>query len=380
MNEIKQEMSRIMADKEVSNNKPNKKWEVVDKNTKILKNPDCVAYVIDKKLLDDMFKYTQLRTEHIDVKPDIAKSEKDYYNIYIIHDKARTLMASTGVSVMAAIKNALYGYYRNEPNNKLYNFDNLEGLEVKLIGCVSGKLTDAVKNKMYDDFVNTHKLKIQKINEFRKTNPHAVNTITNGPAQQPVIDAKIPNVKIKKSTRSKQSSVVNTILNTISTSQPATIDTKITTSSSQPAIDAKSNTTSSSQPAIDAKSNTTSMSQPPVADTKKSLSKEVMYKKERHELCKKVMKILNIDVESKNNVFITADVTVNEQNEILKLKDDCKKYFVIWNWPFFKNIQIDNEWLSLTKSIFKNCNYIVGITKVFVGGKIVKEGYYVYAK
>jgi hypothetical protein len=89
---------------------------------------------------------------------------------------------------------------------------------------------------------------------------------------------------------------------------------------------------------------------------KNSKTKNVLFKKEQQEVANKLHIILGIT--DTNNSFILDDLKSNEeqQKQIIELEGDVKKYFKYASWPYFKKT-VDNRYLSLMRSIYKNTGY-----------------------
>jgi hypothetical protein len=86
-------------------------------------------------------------------------------------------------------------------------------------------------------------------------------------------------------------------------------------------------------------------------------TKKDMFYNEQLQIVEKINKILNIN--ENNNTFILDQLNndLEKQKEILNLVDEIKKYFKYNTWTFFKGV--DNKWLSLVRSVYKNTGYIL---------------------
>lgn len=87
------------------------------------------------------------------------------------------------------------------------------------------------------------------------------------------------------------------------------------------------------------------------------------------------LSINKIPLNSETAMFLTNDISKSQQDAILLLKPECKKWFDIYNWPAFSGVTIKTEWLSLVKSILKTCNYSVRSMTVNCGGRNVEHGF-----
>jgi hypothetical protein len=85
------------------------------------------------------------------------------------------------------------------------------------------------------------------------------------------------------------------------------------------------------------------------------------YDNERNALLNKLFNILNID--DINNTFTlkSLDNNTKQQNEILNLVTDIKKYFICSKWACFNKTVLNSDrlYLSIIKNLLKNMNYII---------------------
>ena len=155
----KQEITKIMSDDEKPINLHSSKWKKYNDTISIMTDMDYEEYTIDNKLIEDMKKYTDLRKKYPDITPNkTPQPDPCIGKIYITHDGDEMFLSSTILSVMSAIKNAMYGYYKNEQSNKLNNFEKIEGLKVVTIGYVKGitttkNITTELKKKILDEYI-----------------------------------------------------------------------------------------------------------------------------------------------------------------------------------------------------------------------------------
>ena len=82
------------------------------------------------------------------------------------------------------------------------------------------------------------------------------------------------------------------------------------------------------------------------------------YKNEREEICKKLIDILNLDV---NNSFLLheLDVNIEKQNKIMAMKEEIQKCFACSTISSFKpNFECKRPYLNIVKSILRQQNYL----------------------
>ncbi len=106
------------------------------------------------------------------------------------------------------------------------------------------------------------------------------------------------------------------------------------------------------------------------------------YEKERYELVKKMLDILEVN-ESNNMLSLQKlDENQEKQNKILELVEEIKKYFICSKWSYFSNKKLDfkRNYLSLIKSVMKDID--VKMYSAFLhikkDKKIVCETFYVF--
>jgi hypothetical protein len=81
------------------------------------------------------------------------------------------------------------------------------------------------------------------------------------------------------------------------------------------------------------------------------------YKKERKEIMDKLFKILNIQTENGTRFFYIDEITEEKEKEILELRNDIKRYFLVNKWVTFKNtIKIEKIHMSLIRNLLKHEN------------------------
>lgn len=83
-------------------------------------------------------------------------------------------------------------------------------------------------------------------------------------------------------------------------------------------------------------------------------NKDLKYAKERKMVLDNLLNILNVTKD--NNIFYIDDLEKNniQQQQILDLEEDVKKFFSCSTWTYFVRSDIDKKYISLTKSILKN--------------------------
>jgi hypothetical protein len=102
---------------------------------------------------------------------------------------------------------------------------------------------------------------------------------------------------------------------------------------------------------------------------KRVYKKNERYKEEQEGVMRKLNEILGIN--ENNNKFILEEIKKNEEKQrlIIGLEEEVKKYFAYTRWVYF-NKKVDNKWLSLLKSIYKNTDmYVISKYKMKDGVK-----------
>lgn len=82
-----------------------------------------------------------------------------------------------------------------------------------------------------------------------------------------------------------------------------------------------------------------------------------IYKEEREDICKKLINILGLD---SNQCFLLSELDSNleKQKEIIKMKDEIKKYFECSTISSFKpNFKCKRPYLNIVRSILRKQNY-----------------------
>lgn len=64
------------------------------------------------------------------------------------------------------------------------------------------------------------------------------------------------------------------------------------------------------------------------------------------------------------DIFIVDNINKEKQNNILALKDACKEYFVMRKWTSFGKMNVNDEWLSLSKSILREYGFAIKLINV----------------
>jgi hypothetical protein len=82
--------------------------------------------------------------------------------------------------------------------------------------------------------------------------------------------------------------------------------------------------------------------------------KVCQYTLERKEILDKILTILGIDNE--NKCFKLDEITEEKEKSIYGLEKEIKKYYKTTGWNCYKQKDITNRWLSLTRSILKEYN------------------------
>lgn len=93
--------------------------------------------------------------------------------------------------------------------------------------------------------------------------------------------------------------------------------------------------------------------------TKKSRkTKKELYYDQQLLIVNKLNNILNIN--ETNHSFYLNDLKDDslKQEQIFALENDVRKYFTCNKWPYFKS-DIENKYLSLLRSIYKDTGHII---------------------
>jgi len=78
------------------------------------------------------------------------------------------------------------------------------------------------------------------------------------------------------------------------------------------------------------------------------------YANERKEIIDKLFKIINVQSENGIRFFYIDDITEEKEKEILDLRNDIKRYFIVNGWISFKNtVKLDKIHMSLIRNILK---------------------------
>ena len=102
------------------------------------------------------------------------------------------------------------------------------------------------------------------------------------------------------------------------------------------------------------------------------------YDKERKEIITKLFEIINVQIEDKLRFFYSDEITEDKQNEILNMRNEIKRYFVVNGWISFKNtVKLDKIYMSLIRNILKHekINYII-CQKMIKGTRKTKYIFY----
>jgi hypothetical protein len=82
-----------------------------------------------------------------------------------------------------------------------------------------------------------------------------------------------------------------------------------------------------------------------------------LYKKERDDICERIIKIINLD---KNNSFLLSDLDsdLEKQKSIIIMKEEIKKFFECSTISTFKpNFNCKRPYLNIVRSILRKQNY-----------------------
>jgi hypothetical protein len=112
----------------------------------------------------------------------------------------------------------------------------------------------------------------------------------------------------------------------------------------------------------------------PINKGDKHKTKIEKYVNERKEIMDKLFEIIHIQTENGVKFFYADDITEEKQKEIIDMKDNIKRYFIVSGWITYKNtVKLDKVHMSLVRNLLKheNINYTL-TTKMFNGVKKTK--------
>jgi hypothetical protein len=94
------------------------------------------------------------------------------------------------------------------------------------------------------------------------------------------------------------------------------------------------------------------------------------YEEERKLILQKIFTILNIN--ETNNKFLLGKLEKNieQQNEILQLETQIKKYFICSRWSCFLKPEMKRRYLSMIKYLLKEMGYEVLPVRKRVGDNV----------
>ena len=85
--------------------------------------------------------------------------------------------------------------------------------------------------------------------------------------------------------------------------------------------------------------------------------KKTRYANERQNIINKLNTIIGIN-ETKNSVYLyELEKNTNLKEEVEKLVPDIKKYFKYGHWGYFRDNGEDNNFVSLVRAIYNDCEY-----------------------
>jgi hypothetical protein len=99
------------------------------------------------------------------------------------------------------------------------------------------------------------------------------------------------------------------------------------------------------------------------------------YVNERNEIITKLFKIINVQTENNIRFFYSDEITEEKQKEILDMRNNIKRYFMVNGWISFKNtVKLDKIYMSLIRNILKHEKINYTISKKMING-IIKTKY-----
>jgi len=99
------------------------------------------------------------------------------------------------------------------------------------------------------------------------------------------------------------------------------------------------------------------------------------YVNERNEIITTLFKIINVQTENNIRFFYSDEITEEKQKEILDMRNNIKRYFMVNGWISFKNtVKLDKIYMSLIRNILKHEKINYTISKKMING-IIKTKY-----
>jgi len=90
---------------------------------------------------------------------------------------------------------------------------------------------------------------------------------------------------------------------------------------------------------------------------------------ERNDIITKIFEIINVQTENGLRFFYSDEITEEKQKEIVDMKKNIKRYFIITNWMSFKtDTKIDKEYMSLIRNILKHEKINYTISQKMISG------------
>ena len=90
---------------------------------------------------------------------------------------------------------------------------------------------------------------------------------------------------------------------------------------------------------------------------------------ERNDIITKIFEIINVQTENNLRFFYSDEITEEKQKEIVDMKKNIKRYFIITNWMSFKtDTKIDKEYMSLIRNILKHEKINYTISQKMISG------------
>ena len=97
-------------------------------------------------------------------------------------------------------------------------------------------------------------------------------------------------------------------------------------------------------------------------------SKAVKYPNERLDIAKKILKIIKITKD--NKTIILNNFNLEQQQEILDLENEIRKYFNAGNWTVFKKgVEVEKCYLSIIRNVMREVGIIMINSTKYVKGQ-----------
>ena len=106
-----------------------------------------------------------------------------------------------------------------------------------------------------------------------------------------------------------------------------------------------------------------------IKENPKPKTKKEKFVNERNEIITKLFEIINVQTDNNLRFFYSDEITEEKQKEIVDMKMNIKRYFIITNWLSFKiDTKIDKEYMSLIRNILKHEKINYTISQKMING------------